>query len=902
MTDWNAQPAHCRPQWLSLLVGMALAAAPASATVLISQVYGGGGNGGAPLKNDFIELFNNGASAVDLSGWSVQYASASGTSWQKTALGGMIQPGQYLLVQQAAGTNTAAPALPAADFSGSIAMGASNGKVALVKNNTALNCSSNCLPNADIADLVGYGSAGGFEGSGAAPAASNTQAVLRGNNGCNDSNNNAADFSAAAPAPRNAATPFASCSGNGGDNGGNNGGGNNGASVRIRDIQGKAHLSPLLGRAVTAVPGVVTLLRSNGFYMQDTQPDNDAATSEGIFVYTGSAPTVAPGDAVSVSGSISEFRPGGSGGTGNLSTTQIGGNPQVSVLSSGNALPAAVVIGAGGRTPPGKQISAVNGNVENAAQLDLSQGIDFWESLEGMRLQLNQAVATGPRNSYGEVSLLADAGAYASVRNNRGALVIAADDFNPERIILDDGSVTTPVMNSGDMLTQVEGVLDYNFGNFKLLASHIGSKIDMALSAETTRKQQLDELSVASFNVENLDAGDDAAKFSRLAQTVVGNLQSPDIVGLMEIQDDNGATNNGVVSASQTYARLIAAISAAGGPAYQFRQIDPVDGQDGGEPGGNIRVGFLFNPLRVTFVDRAGAGSLTANTLQPCDAGACLQYSPGRIAPSDSAFASSRKPLAGEFRFNGHGVIVIANHFNSKGGDQPLFGRYQPPALTSETQRQRQAEIVANFVQQAATLAPQAKVVVLGDLNDFQFSRPLSTLKNAGLADLVETLPEAERYTYIYDGNAQVLDHIMVSQALQGVADYDIVHVNSEFADQASDHEPEVARLNLPPQVSDISSQFGMLKSGLSYNFASKTYNGTLTLTASAAINKPLLVALRNLPAGVSLANAWGYLSGVPYLRVEAPIAAGQKISLPLRFNNPAKTAIGYQPLVYVAN
>ena len=357
-----------------------------------------------------------------------------------------------------------------------------------------------------------------------------------------------------------------------------------------------------------------------------------------------------------------------------------------------------------------------------------------------------------------------------------------------------------------------------------------------------------------------------------------------------------------MVSASQTYARLIAAISAAGGPAYQFRQIDPVDGQDGGEPGGNIRVGFLFNPLRVTFVDRAGAGSLTANTLQPCDAGACLQYSPGRIAPSDSAFASSRKPLAGEFRFNGHGVIVIANHFNSKGGDQPLFGRYQPPALTSETQRQRQAEIVANFVQQAATLAPQAKVVVLGDLNDFQFSRPLSTLKNAGLADLVETLPEAERYTYIYDGNAQVLDHIMVSQALQGVADYDIVHVNSEFADQASDHEPEVARLNLPPQVSDISSQFGMLKSGLSYNFASKTYNGTLTLTASAAINKPLLVALRNLPAGVSLANAWGYLSGVPYLRVEAPIAAGQKISLPLRFNNPAKTAIGYQPLVYVAN
>lgn len=890
-----SNPSRGRRQTLAVLVGLALASSPLAAQVVVSQVYGGGGNSGAPLKNDFVELFNAGSSAVDLTGWSVQYASASGGSWQKTALGGMIQPGQYLLVQQAAGANVGAAALPAADFSGNIAMGATGGKVALVKTNTTLACSTACLPNADIADLVGFGSANGFEGSGAAPAPSNTLAIVRQQAGCRDGNNNAADFVTATPAPRNASTPFASCDGSGG---GDNGGGNSGNQARIRDIQGKAHLSPLAGQVVSGVPGIVTLLRSNGFYLQDSQPDNDPATSEGIFVYTGAAPTVRVGDAVTVSGTVSEFRPGGAGGGNNLSTTQIGGNPQLTVLSSGNPLPAPVVIGTGGRTPPGKSISAFNGNVETAAQLELANGIDFWESLEGMRLQLNQAVATGPRNGYGEVSLLGDEGGYASERSSRGALVIHADDFNPERLILDDGSVNTPSMNTGDKLTRVIGVLDYNFGNFKLLATELGSKIDMALQPETTRKQQVDELSIASFNVENLDPNDGSAKFTRLAQAIASNLQAPDIVGLMEVQDNNGATNNGVVAADQTYAALIDAVVAAGGPRYQYRQIDPADGQDGGEPGGNIRVGFLFNPARVGFVDRTGAGANTANNLQPCAGGVCLQYSPGRIDPANSAFASSRKPLAGEFRFNGHNLIVIANHFNSKGGDLPLFGRYQPPVLSSEIQRQQQADIVANFVQQATLLDPQAKLVVLGDLNDFQFSRPLTTLKSVGLSDLVETLPVVERYTYIYDGNAQVLDHILVSASLAPVADYDVVHINSEFADQASDHEPEVARLYLPPRVTDISSQFGMVKSGLSYNFASRTYNGTLTLTANAAVNKPLLVTLADLPAGVTLVNAQGTLGGMPYLRIDGPLAAGQKVSLALRFNNPARVAIGYRPVV----
>jgi hypothetical protein len=267
----------------------------------------------------------------------------------------------------------------------------------------------------------------------------------------------------------------------------------------------------------------------------------------------------------------------------------------------------------------------------------------------------------------------------------------------------------------------------------------------------------------------------------------------------MEIQDNSGATNNGIVDADVTIGLLISAIQTAGGPAYQFRSINPVNGQDGGEPGGNIRQGFLFNPARVAFVDRPGGTSTAPTTVIAGASGPELSFSPGRIDPANPAFNSSRKPLAGEFTFNGHRLFLIANHFNSKGGDDPLFGRFQPPVLASEAQRIQQAEAVRGFVQSILAVDASAKVVVLGDLNDFEFSTPLGILKSAPLNDLVETLAPEERYTYVFEGNSQVLDHVLVSNSLMPGVEYDVVHTNSEFVVQASDHEPEVARLFLPP-------------------------------------------------------------------------------------------------------
>ena len=261
-----------------------------------------------------------------------------------------------------------------------------------------------------------------------------------------------------------------------------------------------------------------------------------------------------------------------------------------------------------------------------------------------------------------------------------------------------------------------------------------------------------------------------------------------------------------------TLNRLIAAIQAAGGPTYEYRQINPVAHQDGGEPGGNIRVGFIFRTDRgLAFVDRPGGDSTTPVSVVAGPNGPELSASPGRVAPGDAAWNSSRKPLAAEFTYNGHKLFVIVNHFNSKGGDQGLFGPQQPPVLSSEVQRNAQATLLAGFVTDILAADPTANIAVIGDLNDFQFSPPVQKLKDAGMIAMIETLPPSERYSYVFDGNSQVLDHIMVSSNLlnnaAAAAGYDVVHVNSEFIDQASDHDPQLVQLTMPePTISASAS------------------------------------------------------------------------------------------------
>ncbi|HEX8338917.1 MAG TPA: lamin tail domain-containing protein, partial [Pyrinomonadaceae bacterium] len=186
---------------------------PAQALVVISQVYGGAGCTTAncsAFKNDFVELYNRGAAAVSLAGWSVQYASSAGTgAWQVTALGDFtLAPGRRYLVQQAGNANGIS-ALPAPDAAGSINMSATAGKVALVNTTTAL--SGPCPSPTNVVDLVGYGTSANCSETAPAPAPGTNNAAVRKGDGCTDTGNNSADFAAAQPNPRNSSAHAQAC-------------------------------------------------------------------------------------------------------------------------------------------------------------------------------------------------------------------------------------------------------------------------------------------------------------------------------------------------------------------------------------------------------------------------------------------------------------------------------------------------------------------------------------------------------------------------------------------------------------------------------------------------------------------------------------------------------------------
>jgi predicted extracellular nuclease len=573
------------------------------------------------------------------------------------------------------------------------------------------------------------------------------------------------------------------------------------ASVRIHDIQGTTRISPYAGQQVTDVAGIVTGVRaygsSRGFWIQDPTPDANPATSEGVFVFTSSVPKVAVGDAVTVSGTVSEYVPGGTS-SGNQAVTEIT-KPTITVVSSGNPVPAPTAVSAksvpSAYAPAGD--TAANGSVNALPLRPDKYALDHYESLEGMNVQVTDARVVTATDPYTELWVTVKP--YEN-RNRRGGTVYGSyDSQNTGRLQIQSlGSTAAfPVANVGDTLTgTTAGPLDYTqFGGYTLVANQIGTLRSAGLERETTEKQKRGELAVATYNVENLDPSD--ATFEEHAAAIVHHLQSPDIVSLEEIQDDNGATNDGTVTAGQTVTKLIDAIVAAGGPRYDWRSIDPVNNADGGEPGGNIRQVFLFNPERVSFTDRAGGDATTAVGVTKDHGKAALTVSPGRIDPANAAWTSSRKPLAGEFVFRGRTVFVIANHFNSKGGDQGLTSQYQPPVRSSETQRHQQATLVNAFVKDILATQKNADVIALGDINDFEFSGTAKILEGDGeLWSAIKSLPKSERYTYDYQGNSQVLDQILVSPSIRRGCDfeYDSVHINSEFHDQISDHDPQVLR------------------------------------------------------------------------------------------------------------
>lgn len=559
-------------------------------------------------------------------------------------------------------------------------------------------------------------------------------------------------------------------------------------NLAIYEIQGSGFESAFQGEQVET-SGVVIGVADDGFFLQDPNGDGDIATSDGIFVETGSTPSVAIGDAVSVTGLVSE----------QFGRTHLDNATDIVVGSSGNSIDP-LVLGPDGRTP----------ETEN-----LAEGRAFYESLEGMLVTLPDAQAVSNNNRFDEFYAIGNRGADATGTNARGGITISGPitednptgDLNPERIQIDDNLATgqNTEVGIGDGLGDVTGVVDFNFNDYSIAPLNpVGITDDFNLQAESSAlaADEAGQLSVASYNVLNL-GGDDDDRIQALAQQIVDNLNSPDILALQEIQDNNGELFGGGADADQTLQAIADAIFALTGETYAF--IDNpfiTEGETGGQPGGNIRVTYLYNTAEVSFVE----GSLETIT------------DPAQQAAGNGPFANSRLPLVARFieLDSGQEITLINNHFSSRGGSDPLFGPTQPPQIGNELDRLAQAMAVRDFVTALLETDPSSNVAVLGDLNGFQFENFVQLLLGSAfeddvidiealmaelqLFDLSQILDPTDRYSFIFEGNAQLLDHFLISQALlESFLAYDIVHLGSEFLDQVSDHDALLALFAFQP-------------------------------------------------------------------------------------------------------
>jgi predicted extracellular nuclease len=953
-----------------------------SPDIVVSQVYGGGGNSGATYTNDFVELFNRGSSAASLAGWSVQYASATGTgnfganSGQLTELPSVtLQPGQYFLVQEASTAAVGSP-LPTPDLADAtpINLSATAGKVIVADTNVSIGCNGGSTPCAasalaSIVDLVGYGTANFFEGATPAPAASNTTSDARAGAGCTDTDQNGTDFAAGTPAARTTATAFHVCAGDepptvlatspadgslnvdvaanvtvtfsepvvagaaafaiscteSGSHAAILSGGPTtfsldpdadfassesctvtilGADVTdqdtndppdamaadyvfdfttttgcgdpatpIHDIQGRGATSPLAGQAVE-IEGVVVgdfqLSTSfNGFHVQEEDADADAepATSEGVFVFEGGSNVdVAAGDVVRVAGTVSEFNSSGT------FLTEVSSVTRVLVCSSGASVTPAVL------------------------SLPFTDTA-FPERYEGMLVETTQDLTVSETFSLGRFGelVLSSGGRLLNPTNvvEPGApaqALQAANDRN--RIVLDDGDnrqnidptlypagglAADHTLRVGDTVEPGRFVLEQRFGVYRL--QPVGTvQIQDTNPRPAAPAEVGGNLRVAALNVLNyfttLDTGPTGCgptgtlecrganttfELDRQRAKTVAEILGldADVLGLMEVQNDTGATLQD----------LVGALNAATAPGtYAYIDTGTI-GTDA------IKVALLYRPASVT---PAGAYAILDHTV-------------------DARFRDTfnRPALAQTFDAVGGGrLTVVVNHLKSKGSNcnavgDPDIGDGQGNCNQTRTLA---AEALADWVATDPTHSGDRDVLLVGDMNSYAQEDPIDVFRGAGFTNLVDAFLGGEGYSYVFQGQTGYLDHALASPTLAaqvtGTTEWHVnadeptvLDYNTEFksagqvaafyapdAYRSSDHDPLVVGIQL-----------------LDYGFTgffSPVDNPPVVNTVRAGQAVPVKFALDgdlglDVLFGAPTAAAYTCASGDPMDEVESTVTSG---------------------------
>ncbi|WOF24661.1 ExeM/NucH family extracellular endonuclease [Microbacterium betulae] len=850
----------------ALLAPVAAQAAVApGAGVLINEVYGGGGNNGAAFSRDFVEIVNTTSDDASLDGWSVQYASATGSAWQVTPLGDIALPaGETLVVGQAYGADTTLPDV-GADVSGSIALSATQGKVALVSSATALSGASGMASAATVVDYVGWGAASDFAGTAAAPTTSNAVSVARDADGTNTADNGA-DFTTGAPTPEPLGgstppptpeptptptdTPV--------------------ASATIAEIQGTGATSPLVDQTVTTT-GVVTARYPTGGldgYVIQTPGTGGAVdvsadrASDAIFVYsTATVSEVALGDTVQVTGRVTEFY----------------GLTEITVGAGG----AQVVADAEPVTPAVVGWPATDAERESLESMLVAPDGDF------------TVADTYDTNVYGEVVLASGTTPLrqptdVALPGSAEAEAVAADNA-ARRVTLDDGttanfstaksltpayvSLVEPIRVGAAVSFAEPHIVDFRNDAWKLNPTTPlvgdGSGVDGVLFENTRTAAPEDvggDVSVASFNVLNYfttlgvdDAsctaytdrdGDgvtvrggcdqrgawDAEDFQRQEARIVAAIEGLDasVVGLMEIESSARLGEE----ADEAVATLVDALNASAGTERWAYVASPANLPDASELD-VISSALIYQPAVVA----------------PEGASAALDTTDAEI----DAFQNAREPIAQTFvpAGGGEAFTVVVNHFKSKGSAGPWPGDEDSgDGQGASTQsRVHQAEALAEWVETDPTGTGAEAVLLVGDFNSYTQEDPMQVLYEAGYVGVESELGVSES-SYVYDGLSGSLDHVLLNAAAAELATgADIWPINSgeaialEYsrynshgtlfyepnAYRSSDHDPVIVGLDAASDAVPVETE---TKLGVEYSWSLRhglTRSLTATVTADSA-------------------------------------------------------------------
>jgi len=825
------------------LSGAALAVVPAlsipaqavSPGLVISEVYGGGGNSGATLTHDFIEIYNRSNAPISVDGMSVQYRSSGNTGTGVTALTGSVPAGGYYLVQEAQGSG-GTQALPTPDATGTLAMSGTNGIVFLAQGTAPITLTS--AATAGVVDLVGFGSAAISE-TAPAPALTNTTSASR-LAGNVDTDNNAVDFAVGAPTPTNAGAvdpdpdpdPVVT-------------------EATIAEIQGTGPASPMAGADVITqgvVTGVYPTGGFNGFVIQTGGPDTTPGASDGLFVFgpTFDESTLAIGDSVEVEGTVSEFG----------SLTEVTATSVTDIA----ALPAAVP----SSTIPGTDCSLPGTDCLTGAALDSAK-----EEVESELFQPTgdftvtdaydgSAYNGGSFSSsfFGEIGVAANSATSlvtpTEVIDAQDTAAIAARKAynDAHRVILDDGASTTYWNTGGtarddlpfpwftaDHTVRVGAavafpapvILDYRFGWKIQPQSQVVGEPTGKVTFEQTRTLAPEgvggDLKLATFNVLNYfttlgvdvagctsfkDRNDvpiavnscpgagprgawDTPSFERQQAKIVAaiNAMDADIVSVEEIENSLVVDGH---DRDEALANLVTALNAASAPGrWDYVRSPSVlpTGED------VIRTGFIYDPSSVEPVGEA------------------------EMLTTGGAFDNAREPFAQVFRPAGAApdatsFAVIVNHFKSKGSGTPdPFGQGN-----ANVDRVAQAQALAAFADEFSASRGVEAVFLTGDINSYSQEDPMQVLYGAGYVKLDSDT--SDEYSYSFDGQSGSLDHVLANPAAAAMVEgvdiweinanetvfnqysrfnYNVTNLYSPTPFSASDHNPEVVGINALPDL-----------------------------------------------------------------------------------------------------